>query len=263
VTFLQHLKTALLPGTHNAYRPYALQKSAVAFYFALILTAESFFVASLYHIEPLRLFWSADTTVLVAWVLGIVALVVGSLLVVTIVVHIQVQPTDVIFPASAVAATALVLLACNVLYGVPSSGALSAAVIQSDIISLTNAERARDHVGVLTENIKLDRAATQKAADMAAKGYFAHVGPDGALPWQWILASGYDYRYAGENLAVRFSESQDVVNAWVASPAHYANIIKSQYTDIGVGTAQGTYQGQPAIYVVQYFAAPSDVSAKQ
>jgi hypothetical protein len=55
---------------------------------------------------------------------------------------------------------------------------------------------------------------------------------------------------------VRFIDSTDVVNAWMASPTHRANIVKPVYTEIGVGVAEGTYQGQPATYVVQYFGAP-------
>ena len=59
-----------------------------------------------------------------------------------------------------------------------------------------------------------------KAQDMATLGYFAHVSPDGKTPWYWIEKVGYDYQYAGENLAINFSDSKDVTNAWMASPLH-------------------------------------------
>lgn len=55
---------------------------------------------------------------------------------------------------------------------------------------------------------------------------------------------------------MRFVDSQDVVNAWMASPTHRANIVKPQYTQIGVGIAQGMYEGQPATFVAQYFGSP-------
>lgn len=129
-----------------------------------------------------------------------------------------------------------------------------AAVISSEIIHQTNRERVRNGIGGLTENTQLDAAAFAKAQDMARKGYFAHVGPGGIQPWEWIRAAGYTYQYAGENLAVRFVDSSDVVNAWMASPSHHANMVKEVYTDIGVGIAQGVYEGQPATFVVQYFA---------
>ncbi len=131
-----------------------------------------------------------------------------------------------------------------------------AAVVPAEIIALTNTERANNNVGALQDNALLDQAAQAKADDMAAKGYFAHIGPDGKTPWQWISGAGYQYQYAGENLAVRFIDSADVVNAWMASPSHRANMIKPVYTEIGVGVAQGMFEGESATYVVQYFASP-------
>ncbi|HVU79861.1 MAG TPA: CAP domain-containing protein, partial [Candidatus Paceibacterota bacterium] len=80
-----------------------------------------------------------------------------------------------------------------------------ASVLPGEIIALTNDERADNQVGQLRENGQLDAAAQAKADDMAASGYFSHVGPDGKEPWAWITGAGYSYRSAGENLAVRFS----------------------------------------------------------
>ena len=139
-----------------------------------------------------------------------------------------------------------------------------AAVLPGEVIALTNEERTVNSVGQLSENAQLDAAAQAKAADMAAKGYFSHVGPDGKEPWAWVTGAGYSYQDAGENLAVRFADSSDVVKAWMASPTHRANIVKPVYTNIGVGVAQGMYQGQPATFVVQYFGTPKNsVAASQ
>jgi hypothetical protein len=135
-----------------------------------------------------------------------------------------------------------------------------AAVLPGEIIGLTNVQREDNNLGDVAENSQLDLAAQAKAQDMAAKGYFSHVGPDGKEPWAWVTGAGYVYQYAGENLAVRFNESTDVVNAWMASPTHRANIVKPIYTEIGVGVAQGYYQGQPATFVVQYFGTPQNVA---
>ncbi|MEK7068341.1 MAG: CAP domain-containing protein [Patescibacteria group bacterium] len=131
-----------------------------------------------------------------------------------------------------------------------------AAVVQNEILDRTNHARAEFNAPVLRESPLLTAAAHAKAADMAAKDYFAHVGPDGKVPWAWLHEVGYDYRLAGENLAVRFVDSRDVVDAWMNSPSHRANIIKQGYTEIGVGVASGHYKGEPAVYVVQYFGAP-------
>jgi hypothetical protein len=136
-----------------------------------------------------------------------------------------------------------------------------AAVVPAEIIALTNTERADNNVSNLQEDALLDSAASAKAADMATNDYFAHVGPGGKTPWQWIDQSGYQYQYAGENLAVRFINSTDVVNAWMASPTHRANMVKPVYTQIGVGVAEGMYEGQPATYVVQYFGTPKTAAA--
>lgn len=131
-----------------------------------------------------------------------------------------------------------------------------AAVLQSELIALTNEERAQQSLGILTENTLLTQAAFAKARDMAAKEYFAHQGPDGKMPWLWIQEAGYAYQSAGENLAVRFVDSEDVVEAWMNSPSHRANIVKENYTEIGMGIAEGRYKGAPATYVVEFFARP-------
>ncbi|HEY4502080.1 MAG TPA: CAP domain-containing protein [Candidatus Paceibacterota bacterium] len=132
-----------------------------------------------------------------------------------------------------------------------------AAVVRSDVISYTEQARLGEGGGVLQENDLLNAAAQAKAEDMAARGYFSHTGPDGESPWTWVARAGYDYVYAGENLAVRFDDSKEVVDAWMASPTHRANIVKPQYQEIGVGLAEGTYKGGPATFVVQFFASPS------
>ncbi len=159
-----------------------------------------------------------------------------------------------------------VIVSCEGLYAASflasqSARDLLSAVVPGEVIALTNDERAKAGDSALTENAKLDAAAQAKANDMAAKGYFSHVGPDGKEPWGWISEAGYVYRYAGENLAVRFDNSSDVVNAWMASPTHKANIVKAQYTEIGLAVAEGSYQGSPATFIVQYFGTPQ-VAAK-
>ena len=101
-----------------------------------------------------------------------------------------------------------------------------------------------------------------KASDMATSGYFAHISPRGLTPWYWLEQVGYNYQYAGENLAINFTDSQDVTNAWMASPEHRANIEKGQYTEVGTGVATGMYQGKQAIFVAQDFANPLPVSTQ-
>ena len=139
----------------------------------------------------------------------------------------------------------------------------SAAVLPSVLDDLTNQNRKSDHLAVLTVNPLLNKVAQLKAEDMAAKGYFAHTSPDGKAPWYWFKQVGYNYSYAGENLAVDFTDSQDVAVAWMNSPEHRANILKDQYTEVGTGVATGTYQGNLTVFVAQEFGKPAGVAVTE
>lgn len=130
------------------------------------------------------------------------------------------------------------------------------AVYGSVLVALANDERSLNNAGKLTVNATLERAAQMKADDMAAKGYFSHNTPDGKTPWYWFEQAGYKYEYAGENLAVNFTDSSEVHTAWVKSRGHFLNIINPRYTEIGIATSTGTYKGREAVFVVQMFGTP-------
>lgn len=140
------------------------------------------------------------------------------------------------------------------------SGGL-AAVISAVLVDLTNGDRTSNSTGGLTISPVLTRAAQAKADDMATKGYFAHVSPDGKNSWYWFKQEGYTFTYAGENLAVDFSDSIDVEKAWMNSPTHRANILDGNFTQIGIATAQGVYEGRTTTFVVQMFGTPAEASA--
>jgi hypothetical protein len=133
---------------------------------------------------------------------------------------------------------------------------LISAVLPAVVVELTNEARTEDGLGTLTRNSLLDKAARLKAMDMASRGYFAHDAPDGTTPWHWFGEVGYEFVRAGENLAVHFTDSGRVVEAWMQSPGHRANILGDNYTEIGIGTARGTYEGYEAVFVVQLFGTP-------
>lgn len=133
---------------------------------------------------------------------------------------------------------------------------LLSAVIPDSLIVLANNNRVQNRLNSLSPNIILEMAAQKKANDMAAKGYFAHTSPDGKSPWFWFKEVGYDFQYAGENLAVNFVDSQDVDTAWMNSPGHRANILNGKFTEIGIATAKGYYNGRETIFVVQMFGKP-------
>jgi len=139
----------------------------------------------------------------------------------------------------------------------PSSSLYSSAINAKNIVELTNQTRKNLGLEPLSVSDKLAIAATNKAKDMVTKSYFAHTSPDGKTPWVWIKDVGYQYSYAGENLAVHFYEAEDVDAGWMASPTHRANIVNANYTEIGVGTASGIFDGVNSTFVVQMFGRPA------
>jgi hypothetical protein len=132
-----------------------------------------------------------------------------------------------------------------------------AEVLPNVLVDATNKNRSENKVPALTANELLQKAAQLKANDMATKGYFAHTSPEGVTPWHWLDVAGYTYKYAGENLAVNFYDSQDVENAWMNSPTHRANLLNDRFTEIGIATARGLYQGREAVFVAQFFGRPA------
>lgn len=130
-----------------------------------------------------------------------------------------------------------------------------------EIIRLTNDTRSANNLPPLNPNSKLDLAAEQKLDDMAMKEYFAHVSPEGTTPWFWIRQAQYKYRVAGENLAIGFTTSDDTIRAWLDSPSHKANLLNSQYQDIGVAVKGVEINGSQGLLVVQMFGSPSAQNA--
>lgn len=131
-----------------------------------------------------------------------------------------------------------------------------AAVVSAILVDLANDDRTAGGLDELAINPTLTAVAQAKANDMAAYGYFAHVSPKGVQPWYWFQEKGYEYEHAGENLAIDFSDSSDVERAWMNSPTHRDNILNGNFTEIGIATAQGMYQGRETTFVVQAFGAP-------
>lgn len=131
-----------------------------------------------------------------------------------------------------------------------------ALLTPSAIMELTNSERREAALVQYKENPMLTAAAEEKAQDMATRSYFAHATPEGEKTWNLVRENGYAFSRVGENLAVKFSDPSRVVSMWLASPGHRANILNEKFVDIGVGIAEGAYQGATTTFVVALFAAP-------
>ena len=124
------------------------------------------------------------------------------------------------------------------------------------LTNLVNQSRQEAGIQMLVENKKLDLAAKLKAKDMVQKGYFSHQSPEGMTPWYWFKVIGYNYKYAGENLAIGFFDSQALYSAWLNSPSHKDNLLNPKYKEIGTAVLSG-FGPNNAIVVVQLFGNPS------
>lgn len=124
------------------------------------------------------------------------------------------------------------------------------------LYQLTNGIRQQNNLSTLEYNEQLAQAAQKKAADMFAKNYWSHYGPNSETPWDFILSSGYRYETAGENLAKNFLFSQGVVDAWMNSTTHRENILRKDYTQIGFAVVNGSLNGEETTLVVQMFGKP-------
>ncbi len=175
------------------------------------------------------------------------------------------HPARHVFGAKGIAALTLIILgafgaAVYVAQETLRSGGM-AAVISAVLVDLANEDRSEEDLGTLKVNPLLVAAAQAKADDMAEKGYFAHNSPEGLTSWHWFAKAGYSFAHAGENLAVNFTDSEDVERAWMRSPTHRANIMNGTFTEIGIATAVGQYEGRETVFVVQMFGTPRAVAA--
>lgn len=131
----------------------------------------------------------------------------------------------------------------------------------SEVIKLSNDKRLEAGLSPLSENPLLVEAARQKGLDMLEKDYWAHVSPDGVEPWYFFQSAGYEYRYAGENLARDFSSPVGAVEAWMASPTHRDNLLSDKYSEIGVAVVEGDLNGVETTLVVQLFGTQAGAAS--
>lgn len=119
---------------------------------------------------------------------------------------------------------------------------------EQEVARLVNVERAKAGLAPLTLNWELSRVARYKSQDMKDNRYFAHNSPTYGTPFQMIRSFGLSYRTAGENIAMGYATPAAVMNGWMNSSGHRANILNASYTQIGVGyVAEGNYWTQQFI----------------
>ncbi|MCX5008005.1 CAP domain-containing protein [Streptomyces sp. NBC_00638] len=119
-----------------------------------------------------------------------------------------------------------------------------------EVIALTNTERASAGLPPLSADTPLTTAAQAHSADMVARDFYAHTSPEGGQPWDRAAAAGCTRRTIGENIACGQRSPAEVVQGWMNSPGHRANILKRDFTHIGIGLAGG---GRMGTYWTQLF----------
>ncbi len=142
----------------------------------------------------------------------------------------QIKNPDLIYPGNII--------------NVPSidSGILS---YEQEVVDLVNQIRKNHGLNPLTVNWQLSRVARYKSQDMLDKKYFSHTSPTYGSPFDMIKAFNISYRTAGENIAMGYTTPSAVVNGWMNSTGHRANILNANFTQIGVGyVANGHYWTQ-------------------
>ena len=116
---------------------------------------------------------------------------------------------------------------------------------EQEVVELTNVEREKNGLEPLKADKELSRVAREKSNNMAEVGYFDHNSPTYGSPFDMMQSYGIDYRTAGENIAKGQQTPEEVVNAWMNSSGHRANILNGDFTHIGVGyVEQGNHWTQ-------------------
>lgn len=138
--------------------------------------------------------------------------------------------------------------------------AFASSISADRLVELANQSRIEAGVSALNTSSQLTAAAKAKGEHMFEHQYWAHYAPDGTSPWYFIINAGYDYVYAGENLAKDFITSDAVHNAWMNSPSHRDNLLNSKYKDIGIAVVDGVFEGQQSTIVVQMFGSKTATS---
>lgn len=154
---------------------------------------------------------------------------------------------------------AVLVLGMHFMQAVSGGGVLGdqTSLTPQGVLSDTNQARQAHGEVALTSDPRLTEAAQLKAQDMLKQQYWAHTAPDGTPPWKWLGDVQYHYEVAGENLARNFSSPHAVVQAWLASPAHRANILNNKFTNVGIAVVDGMLHGKATSLVVALYGAPA------
>jgi uncharacterized protein YkwD len=140
----------------------------------------------------------------------------------------------------------------------PNAETDDSAAFAEEVLSLVNVQRARSTLLALTANGPLTSAAQAHAMDTACQLFLSHTGSDGSSPFDRMLRFGYSYSTAAENVAAGYATPADVVNGWMGSSGHRANIMNPSFSEAGIGYVYNSSSttGNYYSYWTMTFGAP-------
>ncbi len=149
-----------------------------------------------------------------------------------------------------------ILIFCALLFALP---VLAIELPNSnDIVYFVNEERRSRGLTTLSVDFRLTESAKAKAKSLSAIGDLRHTKSGDGIVWWPLKDAGYDYRLAGENLALNIPSAEEIVSSWMSSSSHRENIVDRSFEHIGVAVVEGYFQNSPASYVVMYTADPKE-----
>jgi len=149
----------------------------------------------------------------------------------------------------------VVVYVATIVFVIRFPSLLAASISNIELVEEANKERIDRDIQPLKYSKKLERAAEEKAQDMFKKQYWSHFGPQQETPWRFITETGYQYTFAGENLARGFSDSPDIHEAWMNSQSHRENILDASYDEVGIAIVKGKLLGIETFLVVEMFGS--------
>lgn len=144
----------------------------------------------------------------------------------------------------------LLVLTALVVIGGSAHAELSQEITPETVVREMNAARAERHLPPLRLDSRLNLAAEDRMRDMEEIGYWSHDSPTGLPPFVWLRPRGYDYTFAGENLATGFETVKLLVDSWMESPGHRRNILENGFSEAGVAVIEGRTTGRGSGYSI-------------
>jgi len=154
------------------------------------------------------------------------------------------------WPLKMLAIAAIFLLSA---VSLPSAEALEVSLNEQNLLELINQDRSVYGLPALTPDGRLTEAAGMKAEHMLANDYFAHTSPQGVRPWEFLDQAGFPYRSAGENLALNYQNAYELIEDFMQSPSHRANLLSADFQEIGIAINAGELDGENALVAVFMF----------